>query len=162
MAEEGSGLEVDLGGSLHLAIGGLEKSTKRLAQALQYGTVDLNRDKRVPAAGGTIFIDLGGPARGYKWELRRLIVGGATWSTTVGGIANLNIMPALAADTIAGMVDNAPSLPDVAFYGGGEVVVRASNHLFVVIVGGDAGVQYNATGMALEFVDRPTVGYVEE
>lgn len=113
-----------------------------------------------PAIGGTganVSVDLGGPAVGRKWELRHLSVGGANWSSVVAGTAELYIAASdpLAGRNLADLVDQAVTLPDLAFYQADQVMVRNPDHLYVVIVSPTSSAQYAVGGGA---IDRPDKG----
>lgn len=121
-------------------------------------TVQMNRDGTVDANGDPEWIDLGGPAYGRVWEVRRLVTGGLTWATTAAGtaLAVVSSTPLRRqVPNIANVRDEATSLPLPAFYGAGQFSVRNPDHVFIVIIGGTAGQQYVANGSAFDSPDVP-------
>jgi hypothetical protein len=107
---------------------------------------------------------------GRKWEIRRLIVGGATFSSVVGGTAEFYVVAAPAliegvGRNLADMVDqasgNTPALPAVAFYSPGQIVLRYPQELKVVIVSPTASTQYNCGGAAIDLPDVPVRSFNE-
>lgn len=107
------------------------------------------------SSGDTMTIGLGGPAVGRKWEVQRIVVGGVQWTSTVAGSAlyviggdTHNTAPAL-----PDIVDETASLPKMAFYSTGQIVVRNPQHLYLVIVAPTASTQYAAGGQALDLPD---------
>lgn len=111
------------------------------------------------AAGDNFTIDLGGPAFGRRWELRQLVVGGATWSTVVAGTAELYTGSSVgaASRSLASLSDRAAALPSNAFYGGGQVTLRHPERLFVVIVSPTAATQYTCNGAGFDMPDAPAL-----
>ena len=97
--EADAGVEVGLGGfSLETLVGmraGIDKFAKtlrsihRIEEAYQFGTVEvaLRGSTAVDSNGDPVIIDLGGPSYGRLWQLRRLVVGGALYSSTMAGTA---------------------------------------------------------------------------
>lgn len=102
-------------------------------------------------ASGTLALDLGSPAQGTFWNVRRLIIGGADITTTPAGTGwvfvqgsppnqnGANPSIAQAADITSG------ALPQKAFYGTHELAVAPGEHLWVIVVGGTNGTQYVAS-----------------
>jgi hypothetical protein len=100
---------------------------------------------------------LPGPDQGHFWYVRSIVIGGLSPTVTAAGRAdifvsasNLLSQPSLAAIGLADWRDQAATLPDVSFYGEGELPLRLNEELFVVITGGTNGQQYVA---AAQFVD---------
>ena len=122
------------------------------------------------AASGDLILGLGGPSIGRRWEIRRLVVGGAKFSSTVGGTAAFyqSAVPGLTIDAgrnLADMVDQAsgatPALPAVAFYSAGQIVLHYPEELKCIIVSPTATTQYNVGGMAVETPDIATRDFME-
>lgn len=122
------------------------------------------------AATGNLVIGLGGPSQGRKWEIRRLIIGGSTFGSTVAGTAEVYVsaVPGAvvgAGRNLADMVDQAsgatPSLPSVAFYGAGQIVLRYPQELKIVIVSPTASTPYEAGGAAIDLPDMPAHAIVD-
>lgn len=103
-----------------------------------------------------LVIDLGGPAQLRRWELRQLIVGGVLFSSVVAGTALLVQSPSAVnakEPSLPSVEDQATSLPSKAFYSSGQVIVRAPNHLYVVIMNPTASTAYTVGGEALSSPD---------
>jgi hypothetical protein len=114
------------------------------------------------AATGNLTLGLGGPSQGRRWEIRHLVVGGATWGSTVAGTAEFYVssVPSVVdavGRNLADLVDQAsgstPPLPANAFYSSGQIVLRFPQELKCVIVGPTATTQYNLGGSAIETPD---------
>lgn len=171
MGEAGARAEVDLGGAHLSALVDLKASIDKLhghfrdlleLEALyqQQGPVfvNLQGSGTVDASADPLYIDLGGPAYGRAWEVRQLVIGGATWATTVSGNAVVFVQGAsLSTSTGVGLSsvqDHATSLPSVAFYSAGQFRVRNPNHIYVAIIGGSASTGYQIAGDAFDLPDR--------
>lgn len=170
----GAGLsigEMSLGALVEIkaSIDGLAKQVNRLvALEEQYQTrgpvqVPLRASGTSPSSGAFI-LDLGGPSYGRLWEVRRLIIGGNNWGSTVGGRADVIISstrPSLNARNLADIVDEAVSLPSRAFYSSGQVVLRSPDRLYVVIANPTASTAYSVGGAGYDVPDSPTRAVVE-
>ena len=165
-ADISAGLSVgDL--SLH-ALAGIKASidgmTARLDKVLaaqddyqRHGPVQLSmRAAQVSnAAGDAIVFDLGGPSYGRLWEVRRLVIGGATWSSVVGGTALVTISSTSSADpALTDVMDQAGSLPSPAFYSSGQAVLRNPQRLIVVILSPTASTTYSTAGAGFDVPDE--------
>jgi hypothetical protein len=154
---------IDLSASLHLAIGNLAEETKKMreavnrARALVPADVRLNVSATSPSSGD-FWMSFGGPAAGFYWVVRRLIVGGASWSSTVSGSAELYVtagsVGAMGTSGTGGyasirdlndLVDQAANLPTKGYYGFHELVVGPHESLAVVIDSPSASTLYKAT-----------------
>lgn len=160
-------MTIDAHGSLDIQIG-------RVAQQLEKDAVDRRCDRetqraRVPSIvrlqnSGVIpsptvpfGIAFGGPDAGFEWVIRRIVVGGLTWTTTAAGTAEVYVtgLGTQSGTTSAGgiaavrslsdLVDQAASLPNKAFYGREELVIKENESLVVVINGGTAAQEYVAS-----------------
>jgi len=118
--------------------------------------VQLRGNVNAPASGSG-WMDLGGPASGRIWIVRRLIVQGATWNTAAAGSSNVHVtsLNNLAVPGGQDIVDNSTAFPNKAFYSGWQVVVVNPQRLMVEIVSGTSGQLYSASGMAQ---DLPILG----
>ena len=118
--------------------------------------VQLRGNVTAPASGSA-FMDLGGPANGRLWIVRRLIVQGLTWNTTAAGSCNVHVtsLNNLAVPGGQDIVDNSTALPNKSFYSGWQVVLVNPQRLMVEIVGGTSAQIYGASGMAQ---DMPLIG----
>lgn len=126
--------------------------------------VNLNGSGVADANGDTLVFDLGGPSYGHTFEVRQLIVGGATWATTALGNAVMVVGSSSPGNSVgggvdvslAGVQDHAASLPSVAFYSAGQFVIRHPNHLYCVILSPTALQLYQIAGDAFNVPDGPT------
>ena len=160
--------EVDLGPLVLESIVGLKasfdtvakelKKAREVEDAYQRGAVSvpLRQSAVSNAAGSTIVMDMGGPQYGRLWEVRRITVGGALWTSTVAGQGLLIVTSSSGQVTPAlyDIADQSPSLPNVALYSSRQLVVRHPNHLFLVILTPTATTQYAAGGEATDLPDR--------
>ncbi len=159
----GAGIGLEVFADLAVQLGGMCAQLKRRNDALARQLAALPADYQNAAGGpfpvsGTLALNLGSPDLGTEWEVRRIIIGGADITTTPIGVGwvfvqgsppnmnGVNPSTAQAADVTAG------ALPQRAFYGTHELVVDATEYLWVVIVGGTPGTQYVASVKA-EVVD---------
>jgi hypothetical protein len=93
---------------------------------------------------------------GAIWALMRLVVGGTTWGTALAGsptavafVTSSGIMTPDVQLPLNQVVDEAPSLPNIALYTAdpieaAQVPLSGNDMLIVLIVAGTSGVQYNA------------------
>lgn len=147
---------VELGGSL----GTLNKHLRNIAKiekAYEFGAqqVPIRTSALSPASGSLVF-DLGGPTRNRIWELKRLVVGGPLWTSSVAGTMLIVVSPSAGQLTpaLTDIVDQANSLPIVATYGTRQVVVKHPNHLFAVVLTPTASTTYAVGGEATDFPDK--------
>jgi hypothetical protein len=120
--------------------------------------VQLRASAAADSSADDLVLDLGGPAVGRIWEVRRLIVGGVTWDTTASGNAQIFILanpPMLNIDPpLTELADQATTLPAKNFYSTGQFILRNPSRLIVLIDSPTASQVYAATGSV---VDRPDV-----
>lgn len=92
-------------------------------------------------AGGTAYVELGTPQNGFWWAVENVVIGGADQSTVVGGSAGLYVTSQSngVSPGMADMVDQAKTLPNVAFYGRRDIVVLEREKLTVGVFGGTSG-----------------------
>lgn len=95
---------------------------------------------------------LRGPDQGHFWYVRSLIVGGLAPTTTAAGRcdvfvsgADLRELQTLAAIGMGDWRDQSTFLPNIAFYGRGELELRSHEKLFVAISDGTDGQAYVAS-----------------
>ena len=159
--------EIDLGPLVFEVMGGLRTSLEtlnkhlrniaKLEQAYEFGAQQVPlRTSSVSGTSGSLVFDLGGPTRGRLWELKRLVVGGAEWTSTVNGTMLIVVSPSAGQLTPAlpDIVDQANSLPIVATYGTRQVVVKHPNHLFAIVLTPSASTTYAVGGEATDFPDK--------
>ena len=101
----------------------------------------------VADANGNAVLAFDACSQGETWDLRRLVVGGATWGTAAAGtaVAYKTTGFALSAPALTDVVDQAPALPNVAFYLDGQVTLTGGEKLVVAVEGGTPGQQYLAS-----------------
>lgn len=153
----GSGLWL----KLHATLDGLNSHMRKIETAWIQRASDTPRDVVVrlagviPAAGTTPTTLQGaeiggvGPQPGEVWILRACRIGGVTPTTTAVGRGDLFMSPVDpsaggATPSTAQWLDQATTLPLVAFYSSRQVVLRAPDNFYVVITNGTAGQQYVA------------------
>jgi hypothetical protein len=106
-----------------------------------------------PSGGADFVLSVGGPDPGYYGLLQRLIVGGVLWRTTAAGAAEIYVTglsfgagagtgPMMTALGLSDQVDDAATLPNVAYYSPHQVIVQAQENLVALIHGGSAAQQY--------------------
>ena len=164
-AEIGGGVEL---GSTSLgviaAVGakfdGLAAQVRKLLaeqDAYEFGAVEvaLRGAATSTASGATVVIDLGGPAYGRLWQVRRLVVGGAQWGDTAAGTALVVVAPnASATPPTSDVADFTATIPNSAFYSTGQVIVRNPARLYIVVLTPTASTTYAVGGAATDMPDR--------
>jgi hypothetical protein len=161
--------EVDLGPLVFELMGGIKASLDSLASAIkkmrdneeayQRGAVQvvLRGSAMSDSGSDTLEIGLGGPPYGRLWEVKSLTVGGGLWTTTAAGQALVVVSPARSlTPALTDIVDQAGTLPSVAYYSTRQLVVRHPNHLRVVFLTPTASTQYAVGGQATDLPDRRT------
>ena len=129
-------------------------------------------------SSGVLAMNLGGPQPGYVWEVRSLVVGGQTPTTTEGGRADVFVVaspgalitgapaatdqpgrPGFVTGTgfangcLQYWKDVASPLPNKAFYGRRELTVRPNQSLWVVFSSGTSTDVLIASGNVEQFED---------
>lgn len=138
---------------------GLAAQLRKLAaaqDAYQFGAVEiaLRGAAQSDAAGDTLAIDLGGPPYMRLWQVRRLTVGGALWTSTVAGQALVVVSPnQVTSPPLSDVADQAGTLPSVAYYSTGQLIVRHPNHLVVVVLTPTVSTTYAVGGAATDLPD---------
>lgn len=179
MAEGAIGVGLDIGEAslgalfdIKASLDGMEKELHGLLDAevayQQLGPVQLQlRGSGVSGSSGNLAFGVGGPKYGRLWEIRRLIIGGLTYATTVAGSVQIFVSSVSGAETarglnLADLVDQAASLPSKAFYSTGQIVLRHPQELHIVIVSPTATTQYIVGGSGFDIPDRPARKSVSE
>jgi hypothetical protein len=161
--------EVDLGPLVFELMGGLKASLDtlnkrlrniaRVEEAYEFGATQqpIRGVSNSPASGSFSF-GLGGPTYGRMWEVKRLVVGGVQWGTSVAGQAVFFVSPVggQATPSLADVVDQAATLPDVAYYSTRQLVLRHPNRLHVLILSPTASTTYVVGGEATDLPDKRT------
>ena len=161
------GAEVELGGfSLQTLLGmaasldGIHQSLKKLhnlEEAYQFGAVrvKLANSSTSNAAGNSLEVGLGGPTYGRQWQVRRITIGGSLWTTAVEGSALLVVGPTVSTNPpLTDIADEVASLPSNGFYSTGQLIVRHTDHLRVVILSPTASTVYAVGGVATDMPDK--------
>jgi len=124
-------------------------------------SVKLRGSEAADSGGDTLLIDIGGPARGRRWEVRSLIVGGPLWTSVVAGSALIVVSGARSATpALPDITDVMAALPAKALYSGGQLVIRWPEHLHIVMLTPTASGLYSAGGFALDLPDLPARRFV--
>lgn len=140
----------------------LEKQRRRpLAQPVFGRTVAAG-----PAPSSGILVlafPLAGPDQGHFWYVRSITIVGLSPTTTAAGRAdvyvsssNLAAQPSLAAVGSSDWRDVSLTIPNIAFYGRGELPLRLNEELFVVISSGTSGQGYVAAAQFEDFEEGST------
>ena len=154
----GVGVELDLGTKMEKLVSAFHEWLRVEQEYQRSGPVPVQLRGNVTCpSSGSAFMDLGGPANGRLWIVRRLIVQGLTWNTTAAGSCNIHVtsLNNLAVPGGQDIVDNSAAFPNKSFYSGWQVVVVNPQRLMVEIVGGTSAQIYGASGMAQ---DMPLIG----
>src|ERR1700733_9107709 len=143
-------------GPLHIAIGNLSDEIRELRRNLRQIQVDMpvSATGVCPTPTATFALDLGHPNQGKWWQVRNYIVGGTditqapagtAWLLVMAGAPSINA-PLFAVRDISVGTAGAPfALPYQQNYDAHGIVVEPGEHLWTIITGGTAGVQYSAT-----------------
>lgn len=158
----GSGLAADLCGRLDLQIGSVTNLARAVAERARrppaqpvFGRVATSG---VAATGSSLILTfpLKGPDQGHFWYVRSIVVGGLSPTVAAAGRADIYVSAAtlhspLASIGLADWRDERVSLPDVAFYGRGELPLRLNEELIVIVTGGTNGQVYVAAAQFEDF-----------
>lgn len=97
------------------------------------------------ASGSNLVLDLGAPALGTWWQIRRVVIGAPTITSSRTGTAYLYISGNPPADAgISNVADFYSALPSFKTYGTHQQVATGTEHVWVVIVGGTNAALYSA------------------
>ncbi len=166
-------LQVDAGLELSLDAHtrALDRNTHERRRASEIAKAQTPADVRLQQSGtsgssGDLALIFAGPDTGYYWMVRRLVVGGAAWSTAVTGTAevyltaiNSPIYPSIR--DLADLADQSASLPNKAFYGDHQFVVQANENVVVVIHTPAATTLYKASLQFQQFRTLPVGSQIE-
>lgn len=117
----------------------------------------------VPASGPLI-LRFAGPDQGHMWNVRSITAGGATPTTSTAGrvdvfVTATDLRPfagqGLAAFGLADWRDQSAALPNVAFYGEGELPLRFNEELYVVFSNATPAQLVTAAAQVLDFQEGP-------
>jgi hypothetical protein len=156
-ADVGSGIVADLCAKIDLHVGSVERLSKTL-----------ERQRRTPpaqpvfgrtaaagvfATGAALILTfpLKGPDLGHFWYVRSIAIGGLSPTVAAAGRADVYVSAAnagvltLASFGLGDWRDQTLGLPNVAFYGRGELPLRLNEEIVVVVSNGTNAQQYVAT-----------------
>jgi hypothetical protein len=147
----------DIGLSIGESIDAQTRSWSQLMARLQHSTPIFKRlsASGVYPASGDLVLVFGTPDQGTIWEVKNVVIGGADFNTSATGSAGLYVgafVPQQNAPNPGGItngVDYSTTLPKVATYSAGQVVVNDQEYLYAVIFSGTATQQYAAAMMAV-------------
>lgn len=156
---------------LNLTLDGIGKHMKRMDAVWLQRATDEHRNFFTRGSGictGTTFdFSIGGPQAGRVHDLRGIRVGGPlitsspTYTAIYIMVSPTDPVVSGALDT-SSMVDNTTlTLPQVAFYGTGEISVRHPDKVWVVVVGGSNNQQFVANARWEDYKDGGYGGVVE-
>lgn len=155
-APEGAGLNFGVFAELAVRLGSLASKMDASMREWDRHTRSQPGDHQTARAGaypssGNLLLDLGHPDEGLYWQVRRLVVGGSDITTQPNGTAWVVVQgsPPNAAGSNVNLAQVADftteQFPQRAFYGTHQLVVDATEHLYVVITGGSSGTVYVAS-----------------
>ena len=146
----------------------LDRNTKSQRDTLRALKATAPADFRVQQSGtsagsGDLCLVIPGPDTGFFWYVRRLVIGGAAYSSTVAGTGEVYVTAINNASYVnirdtADLVDQASSLPNQAFYGQHEFMVQPGENVVVVIHSPTATTLYKVALQAQQFRTLPYDG----
>lgn len=173
MTDLDPGLEIS--GTLHALLGigsrleAMHRSLQR-ANELAAQAALLTPSSTVQPASGIfltgipLVLDLGGPAQGHVWDVRRIVVGGVLPTTAATGVADVYASaagPSQQPSSLIDWVDRAAALPLSGFYGAGDVGVRYPEHLYAIVTAATNGQTYLAGARVVDRIESPATRSVE-
>lgn len=147
---------------LSVTLGSLDSHLKRVQAGWLQRASDIDKNHPsyasaiCPTPTAAFTMKVGSPQPGRVYSLRRLVVGSTNVTTTAAGSCYVFVSGSDPAQTAYGlneMVDLSVALPNVAFYGPSEILIRHPDAVWVAVVGGTAGQQYNATAFWESYSD---------
>lgn len=136
------------------------KTNKLLDATLMMQPVNFRaQGSAIANSDGVAMIQLspGGPDQGHIWIVHSIVVGGDTWGTSAAGTAELYVSAmdlrtlGSASPPLTDLVDQATALPLPALYGNQQVTARASERIYMRIVGGTSGQQYSCATRGVDY-----------
>jgi hypothetical protein len=156
---------------LHAGIQALLKQQRAMARIIersrtQPNAADFGVSGICPASGALVF-DLGGPALGYIWEVRRVsffeadnpiaAVGGTGWlftGTSMGpAAAGSSSLPTASLVGQQFVDKTGVNFPTSGLYDSAMVPLKYPEHVLVAITNGSSGVLYGVSGTAAQYPD---------
>lgn len=152
----GGGLGVDFWVSLGASLGSLVNDMRADRDAAATSAPQAPADVPLYQAGkpisGTVTLDLGAVPQGKVWQVRRIIIGGITVTTTAAGTGYLFARGAPPTDlSLSDCVDIFSTLPQGNTYGTHQLFLLGGEHLWVVITGATSAQQYAAAARVEEW-----------
>lgn len=158
---EGPSITAALGATVDV-VSGAAATMKRIARRLDAAPMQpVSREypsSGIVPAGGFLVLWLAGPDQGHYWQVRSIVVGGATPATVAAGRADvfitatdLRLAPSVAAIGLNDWRDQRAALPSVGFYGSGQMRVGQGQELFVVLSTATPAQQYTAVAYIEDF-----------
>jgi hypothetical protein len=163
------GVTIDIGGrGVEVAtVEDIERTFARMAEWLREGKdelpVDLQGSKTTAASPATFtYVPLGGPKAGWLWDVMRIAAHGDDPTATVTGSLWAYVgVPMQDSATIGKFQQliEIPSvtLPNEAFYGRQQVIVRPNQQIVLAFKSLPASTQINCSGLAIQYRD-PAAG----
>jgi len=162
---------VEITAGIDVALGDLRRDMKRLGDhvdKLAATPVFFSTTKTLVTPNANTVpqvVNLGRPMQGKIWEVHNLAIAGVAVDSTIAGTAYVMVRgdgaalasqgSALTTATIGttGLRDSATTLPNVGFYGHNELVLNATQHLIVVLIGYTTATVYNVEMAGEEWTD---------
>jgi len=152
----GPGLSVfaEIGVTLGTLADGLAADRHRRDSMHPPGNEQLFQSGTVETEPGNLILDLGSVPLGRVWQVRRLVVGGTTVTTTATGSAYAFAQGAPPTDlALTDCVDIFLTLPQGNTYGTHQLFLLPSEHLWVAFVGATDEQQYAASARIEDWDD---------
>ncbi len=167
------GVTIDLGGDKLVEIATAEDLTAHFVKLYQYISDSSTREeipqelltsKTTPAAAFTYtYLDLGGPKVGWLWDVMRLSVNGNDPTATIAGTvwaflgSAINDKATIEANYPQIIEVGTGTIPNSAFYGRQQVIVRPGQHIYLGLKGLPNATIINGGGEAIQYRD-PAAG----
>lgn len=149
---------------LSLTLGHVDDAVTAMRRTLQHQPITPTYARlmgsAVADANGvaTVVLAGNGPTMGRMWHVRNIVVGGTDPTVTAAGVADVFIIAAATGPDSPSLTewrDRATTLPLPAFYGVGEMVVRAQERLVIRFSAATTDQQYAAAASIMEIEEAP-------
>lgn len=164
----GSGIKAffDIGLSIGTKLDDVSDKLDRYMRRLQRSTPvrqTIPGSVIIPTVTAPSIIPFGAPDEGTAWDVRGCVVGGTEVNLAAVGTAGLYVgaFQAVAGSGMTNLHDYASSFPNVAQYGGGQILVNSGEFVWLVVFGGTAGQQY-AGNLSVDVLNVGVLGNVVE
>ena len=160
---------LDVGISIGQSVDKHTESTRALLRRLEYNT-PINYSaiaSGVYPSTGDLVLNFGAPDQGTYWEVESIAIGGLDVNVTATGTAGLYVSGFLPLSNGSGnpgmtsVADYANALPNVAFYGGRDILVNDQEYLYAIIFGGSVGQAYAGNAQVSVFQTASARGNTE-